>query len=217
MPRIFEKDIPESNEPVINPWANAPILDPERELPEHATKSVDKKDEDMEDDEDHDPVKTHLEWIAPSRPFRRKDRSYFQTIAVIITLLILISLLAGEFMLVAVLLALSFVAYVMGLTPPTDISYRISNQGVTIGEHFYFWEYLDSFWLSTKEGIPVLHILTDLNFPAQLMLVLGTQDCEKVKRVVAKYLPYHEIAPKTLVDTWAQNLQRWFPLEKQTT
>jgi len=166
-----------------------------------------------EEDQDSDLLKTFLSWTAPSRPFRKKDRSYYTTIAILVVLLILISLLAREIILIGVLLALAFVAYVLGFVPPEDIEYKISTQGITIGDHFYFWQDLDSFWFSQKDGHQVLNILTHFRFPAQLMIMLGDQKEEEVKRSVARYLPFHEIAPKTMIDKWADGLQKHFPLE----
>lgn len=159
------------------------------------------------------PVKTFLTWTAPSRPFRKKDRSYYTTIAIIVILLILIAILAREILLIGVLLALAFVAYVLAFIPPEDVEYKISAQGVTIGGHFYFWGALDSFWFSEKEGQKILHILTNMHFPGQLMLLLGSEEEETVKKTVAHYLPYHEIPPKSVLDNWAEKLQKHFPLE----
>lgn len=158
-------------------------------------------------------IKTYLSWKAPSRPFRKKDRSYYTTIAILVILLILIAILAREILLIGVLLALSFVAYVLGFVPPEDVEYKISTQGITIGDHFYFWADLDSFWFAEKEGQQILNILTHLRFPGQLMLVLDSQKENAVKKIVAKYLPFYEIAPKSLLDNWAQSLQKYFPLE----
>lgn len=159
------------------------------------------------------PVRTLLIWHAPARPFRKKDRSYYTTIAILVMLLILIALLAQEVLLIGVLLALAFVAYVLGFIPPEEVEYKISTQGVTIGNHFYFWQDLDSFWFSQKEGQGVLNILTHLRFPGMLLLVLGNQNEEQVKKMVARYLPFYEIAPKSLLDKWAESLQKHFPLE----
>ena len=128
-------------------------------------------------------------------------------------LLILIALLIQEFILVGVLLAIAFVAYVLGFVSPDEIEYRVSTQGITIGDHFYFWDWLDSFWFSEKDGARVLNVLTHLRLPGMLLVVLGETDQEGVKRVVARYLPYHEIAPKTMMDKWATSLQKFFPLE----
>src|SRR5688572_19928345 len=102
-------------------------------------------------------IKTLFSWEAPSRPFRKKGRSYYTTLAIIVTLLTLILLLAREFLLIATLLSLTFVTYVLAFVPPHKIGYRISTQGVVIGEDFYFWHFLDSFWFKEKDGYKVVH------------------------------------------------------------
>lgn len=158
-------------------------------------------------------VKTLLSWEAPGRPFRKKHRSYYTTVAVLVILLALISLLAQEFLLIGVLLALTFVAYVLAFIPPSEVTYKISTQGITIGDHFYFWHELDSFWFKEKEGSQVLFIQTRLRFPGQLMLVLREQSEEEVKKSVARFLPFHEIPRMTMLDHWAEGLQKHFPLE----
>lgn len=159
-------------------------------------------------------VKTLLSWEAPSRPFREKDRSYYTTIAILVILLGLIAFLAQEILLIGVLLSFAFVAYVLAFVPPGNIHYRISTQGVVVGEDFYFWHYLDSFWFKKKENSTVLYIQTRLRFPAQLMLVLGEgMGEEEVKKTVAKFLPFHEIPYKSWLDKWSEVLQKHFPLE----
>ena len=158
-------------------------------------------------------IKTLLSWQAPARPFRKKDRSYYTTLAIIVILLVLILILAKEFLLIATLLSLTFVAYVLAFVPPHRIDYRISTQGITIGEDFYFWHFLDSFWFKEKEGYKVVHIQTSLRFPAQLMLVLDGVNEEKVKKIVARFLPFHEVPYKSWTEKWSESLQKNFPLE----
>jgi hypothetical protein len=159
-------------------------------------------------------IKTLLEWEAASRPFRKKDRSYYTTLGIIVGLLSLILILAHEFLLIATLLSLTFVAYVLAFVPPHKINYRISTQGVTIGEDFYFWHFLDSFWFKEKDGFKVLHIQTRLNFPAQLMMVLEKkEDEEKVKKDMGRFLPFHEVPFKSMMEKWSDSLQKNFPLE----
>ncbi len=190
MPKIFEPLIPpESNDSPMN---------------EEFTPKIGEAGE----------VKTLLEWIAPSRPYRRKDRSYYTTIAVLVVLFILIAILIREFLLIGVLLSLAFVAYVLAFVPPDDIKYKISTQGVTIGDHFHFWHELESFWFKEKEGHQVLFVQTRIRFPGQLMLVLKDTNIEGIKKEVAKFLPFHEIPRETMMDRWSESLQKHFPLEK---
>ncbi len=158
-------------------------------------------------------IKTLLSWEAPSRPFRKKDRSYYTTIAILVILLMLITFLLREFLLMGTLLALAFVSYVLAFVPPHDIKYRISTQGITIGEDFYFWHYLDAFWFKDKESHKVLHIQTRFRFPAQIMLVLGDQDSEEIKKIVARFLPYVEVPHRSWMEKWSDSLQKHFPLE----
>ncbi|MBI2335049.1 hypothetical protein HYU96_04610 [Candidatus Daviesbacteria bacterium] len=159
-------------------------------------------------------IKTLFSWEAPSRPFRKKDRSFYTTLAIIVVLLVLILFLAREFLLIGALLALTFVAYVLAFVPPHHVTYRISTQGITIGEDFYFWHFLDAFWFKEKDGSKVLHIQTRLRFPAQLMLVLASsQDEEKTKKLVARFLPFVEVPFKTWMEKWSEGLQKHFPLE----
>ena len=158
-------------------------------------------------------VKTLFSWEAPSRPFRKKDRSYYTTIAILVILLVLIAFLVREFLLIGVLISLGFVTYVLAFVPPNAITYKLSTQGITIGDHFYFWHLLDSFWFKKKEGQNVLFVQTRIRFPGQLMLVLGETPEEEIKKVAARFLPFHEIPRSSLFDKWAEGLQKHFPLE----
>ena len=158
-------------------------------------------------------IKTLLTWEASSRPFRKKDRSYYTTIAILAILLVLIAFLAREFLLIGVILSFAFVAYVLAFVPPHNIKFQISTQGITIGEDFYFWHFLDAFWFKEKDETKVLHIQTRLRFPGQLMLVLGDQDEEKVKKIVARFLPFVEVPYKSWMEKWSESLQKHFPLE----
>ena len=158
-------------------------------------------------------IRTLLDWEAPARPFRKKDRSYYTTLAIIVILLCLILLLAREFLLIATLLSLTFVSYVLAFVPPHRINYKISTQGITIGEDFYFWHFLDSFWFKEKEGYKVVHIQTRFRFPAQLMLVLDGVNEEKIKKIMSRFLPFFEKPYKSLMEKWSESLQKNFPLE----
>ena len=161
----------------------------------------------------YDPVRTIISWKAPSRPYRKKARSYYTTVALLIILVSLIAFFWGERLLIGAILALGFLVYVLNFTPPGEIEYKISSQGIIIGDHFYHWEELDSFWFSEKEGQKILNVLTKFRFPGLLMLVMGDTEEEHLQTIVAHYLPFHEIAPKSTLEKWSESLQKHFPLE----
>ena len=158
-------------------------------------------------------IKTWIEWDAAARPFRRKNRSFYTTIIIIIALVSVIALLAGEFLLIGALLAFLFLIYVLNFVEPESVHYKITSQGITIQDHFYHWNELDSFWLSERDGFKLLNILTNIRFPGVLILVLGNVNEEDIKNICARYLPFHEIAPKSMMDKWSESLEKHFPLE----
>ncbi|MBI2338232.1 Got1/Sft2-like family vesicle transport protein [Candidatus Daviesbacteria bacterium] len=159
-------------------------------------------------------IKTLLSWEAPSRPFRKKDRSYYTTITILVILVVFtVVFWLHDYLLIGAILSVAFVTYVLAFVPPHNIRYKISTQGITIGEDFYFWHFLDAFWFKEKDKITILHIQTRLRFPAQLMLVLGNENEEKIKKVVARFLPYVEVPYKSWMEKWSESLQKHFPLE----
>jgi hypothetical protein len=42
---------------------------------------------------------------------------------------------------------------------------------------------------------------------------LGSEDEEKIKKLVARFLPYVEVPYKSWMEKWSESLQKHFPLE----
>lgn len=161
-----------------------------------------------------DPIHDLVVWQAPSRPYRKKDRSFFTWG---ILLVILVGLLGPFFdasLLGLALAALLFVVVVLNFFPPEEIEYRISTQGIIIDHtHFYHWHDLDSFYLERKDQNIILYVVTYYRFPSLLMLPLGPVTESEIKQVIGEYLPFHEVPPKSLIDKWGDFLQKYFSLE----
>ncbi len=188
---------------------------PEEQLPEHASPaSQPSPDQKYYDDEDDDyMIRDLLIWTAPARPYRKKDRSYYTAAISLVVLISLIAILIGTPLLAGALVALLFVVFVLDVVPPEDIEHKITTQGITISNHFYHWYDLDSFWLGDKDNNKILYVRTHFRFPSLLMLVLGPISEDQIKKVCARFLPFQEIAPKSIMDDWAHSLQKHFPLE----
>jgi hypothetical protein len=165
------------------------------------------------DDDTPSPLEDLLVWKAPARPYQRKTRSFFTTAAVLVVLFSLLAFLLDAGLLAVALAGLLFVAVVLNYVPPEDIDYKVSTQGITVANRFYHWRELSSFWVTTKHDQPMLYIRTRYQFPPVLILLLGPLPVEQAKKVVAHFLPFQEIAPRSFVDDWSERLQRYFPLE----
>ena len=108
-----------------------------------------------------------LEWQAPDRPFKERDKSWFTTVAVIVVLVSFVALLLQEFLLLGVVFALAFVGYVLATKPPQRITHRITSRGVFFGEKFYSWEELSEFWFKSLGDVQVLVISVKKGFPSR--------------------------------------------------
>ena len=153
-----------------------------------------------------------LAWSSPSRLFKKRDREYFVNIGAIVFLLSIILVFAREFVLIAAVLSIVFLIYVLSTVPPEEVNHRITNLGIESAGHFYRWEELADFWLEEQWG-QYMMVLRPFLSP-RILILLGDQDHEKVKEIVAKHIPFRSEPEKTWVDNAASWLTKKIPLEK---
>src|SRR3989344_3340584 len=129
-----------------------------------------------------------VSWRAPGRPFKRRDKEYYTTIGAIVVLVAIILLFLKEWLLIAVMIALAFVAYVLASVPPEEAKHELTNKGIRTGDKLYRWHELWRFWVEDKWRQKMLVVETRLKFPRRLLLMLGDTDEELVKREMKEYL-----------------------------
>jgi hypothetical protein len=151
-------------------------------------------------------VKTLFTWESPSRPFKRRDHKYFQTVGLLLLLVAAIALFIQEFLFIGVLLALFFVLYVLGTIEPESIEHKITNQGVTTAGRSYIWNELNDFWFIDKHGAVVLNVGTKIRFPGRLLMLVPYLDRDKIKQILVEYISFREAAPST----WMDETVDWF-------
>lgn len=158
--------------------------------------------------------KVLLEWNASSRPYKKRDREFYTTIAVIVFLVSLILFFAGQFLFIAVVVSVAFVAYVLNTVPPESVHNSITTFGIHTGDSIFYWEELGRFWFTEAYKTKLLHVETARAFPGVVILLLEGVDEETVKRIMTKYTVFEK--PKA---TWLDNSAKWlqekFPLEKE--
>ncbi|MCX6816596.1 MAG: hypothetical protein NTZ93_01920 [Candidatus Beckwithbacteria bacterium] len=159
-------------------------------------------------------LKSLLKWEAPVRPFKKRDRDYYTTIAAIVFLLAVILLFLKEWLLIAVMVALMFVAYVLATVQPEKTSHEITTRGVVTSGKAYLWKDLKRFWFSKKWSETILNIDTNLKFPSRLMMLLGEVEEGKIKELLQKQIQY-EVPETTFMDRSAKWLSDKIPLERE--
>lgn len=160
-------------------------------------------------------LRTLLSWHAPAWTSKSRGREYYINILLITLFLSVILLLFHEYLLILVLFSLLFFMYALSATPPGSLYYKISTEGVMVGEHFYIWEELYDFYFKQKDGHEILHIRTKWFVPGELMLVLGDLSRDHVRDILLKYLPFREYVKPTFTEKTGDWFARTFPLERR--
>lgn len=160
------------------------------------------------------PEELLVEWIAPSRPFRKPNRRFFTTITIIGVLIALIMFFANQMLPVAVVFAVVFLTYVLFSIPPGNVHYRLTTYGLRIEDTLYYWEELGRFWFTTQYDIDILH-LEVARFPNTLHILLGEIPPESMKEILSEVL-LHERPPLTPVEKAGKWLQEKVPLDLES-
>ena len=166
---------------------------------------ADKKDEQK-------PEEVLVEWKSPSRLFKKRDREYYTNIGAIVFLLVVILVFAREYMFILAILSIVFFIYATSTVPPEDVEHRITNLGMETAGHFYRWGDLVDFWYEEQWGQTKM-IVNSLS-RGRLFIILGGQDKEEIRKIVAEFVPYRENPPRTWFDNASSWISRKIPLEK---
>lgn len=159
-------------------------------------------------------LKTLLEWSAPSRLFKKREREYFTTIGAIAFLVCFLLLLFKEWMLIVVIIAFVFASYVMSTIAPDEADHKITTLGIVSGGKRYDWDKLKRFWFGEKWGQRILFADTMITFPRRLILLLNGASETKIRKILSEYLPEEE-PEKTWIDKASEWLSARVPLEKE--
>ena len=154
-----------------------------------------------------------LSWKSPSHPFKKRNITFYQTVAACTFLLVVIVFLLHEWMLIGVILSIAFVVYVISTVPPVEVEHKVTPLGFENAGRLFHWIELYSFWFEEKWGYKILVISTRLAFPAQVRVVLTEASEEKVKEIVGRYLLCLEKPPKSWVDDFSVWLNNKIPFE----
>ncbi len=153
-------------------------------------------------------------WEAPVRPFKKRDRDYYTTIASIAFFVVIILVFLKEFLLIAVVVSFAFVAYVLAAIPPEKTDHKLTNRGIRTADKLYRWGDLVRYWFTKKYNQQMIHVQTSMVFPGQLLLLLDKADEKKIKVIFNERLPYEEPEP-TFMDKSATWLSEKVPLERE--
>lgn len=154
-----------------------------------------------------------LEWKAPNRPYKKRDRRYYMTVGTIVFLICLILFFAGQFLPIAVVISVAFLSYVLSAVPPVIVTHQLTNFGLRVDNELYYWVEMNRFWLTKKYGQPVLNLEID-RFPWRLHVMLGDMPEDKMAEMFRVVL-IQEQPPLSQYEKAAAWIQKMIPLDTE--
>lgn len=160
------------------------------------------------------PEETILQWDAPSRPYKKRNRQFYTTVGAIVVLVSLILFFAGQFLPIAVVVSVGFLAYVLSAVAPGNSTFKITTFGIRIDDAFFPFDEMGRFWFEPRYKMQVLHIEI-AQFPYRISVMMGDTSEELIKQILSEVLI--EQKPKlTAFEKAADWLQKKFPLDTDT-
>ena len=157
-----------------------------------------------------------FEWKSMSRPLWQFGKEVFATFGAIALLVSIILSFFQEWLAIVVTWAAFFLFWALTRIVPEEVDHKITTEGIISMNHAYLWGELGPFWYSEKGGDHVLHV-SHRNVLGQLAIIVKAEDKEKIRDVLAQYLPFVEIPEKSVVEKMSEWFAKKFPIKSKET
>jgi hypothetical protein len=148
-------------------------------------------------------------WQAYLRPFEKKSKEFYLNSGAVLAVISLIIFIAEGWVPVVLLIALSFLYFILHNVEPEKVEYKITNFGVRIKDNIIPWENIISFWIEEEKDYNKLILGTNF-IPGKMEIVTEKKDKEKIESVLKNYVVKQPIPPSSL-----EKLAGWFSAKMQ--
>lgn len=157
-------------------------------------------------------------WKAPLRPYIKRSPKIIRFYLALTLLLSLIVFFFGDRILLLPLWTLLFIFYVFTVTPPTDVTNKISQFGIETAGISIRWEILDHFYFTKRFGYDILTVVTHPPYLDHAYLVVPQEETKrKVVEILSKHIIFQEEPKKSATDRLIDWFSRLVPEEEEET
>lgn len=100
----------------------------------------------------------------------------------------------------ALVVMIGVALYLLRTSAPRVFEHAITERGVVVGEKFYPYSQLQSFWILLSGGVGTLNLLSNKKFGLVMTLQLGEADIEKIRGSLSGKLPEDASRGEDMVD-----------------
>lgn len=123
-----------------------------------------------------------ISWVAPEYIQYHKEPRWYYAAGIIIFITLVISFLTDNWTFALSIITLAAVyQYLHMYHPPRDIAIVITDMGIHVGQIFFPYSHIQSFWIIYNRGIRTLNLRVTNRFYADLTIQLNDQNPVKVR------------------------------------
>lgn len=149
-----------------------------------------------------------LSWKAPEYILHKKSARWFMVAGVIILMLIAYAIYTNSATMAIVFILLAGVYYLTHNQHPKVIDVKITELGIYVGNKFYHYHMINSFWLVYHPPyINTLNLRLAGKTFSKVVIQLDRQDPVEVRKVLSKEIPEIEGEEEGLSDTLTRLLR----------
>jgi hypothetical protein len=151
-----------------------------------------------------------LQWSFPEYNQQEKSRSWYIKAGIIFALILIYSFITANFLFTLFIILFGFILMLSFKRTPLEIDFKICEDGIVLGSHFYEWPEIKNFRLVYRPPeIKKLYLDLKNNFSPEISIFLQDQDPVKVREILQEYLEEDlERKEETIFD----HINRWLKL-----
>ncbi|MCX8035018.1 MAG: hypothetical protein N3A71_01895 [Candidatus Dojkabacteria bacterium] len=141
-----------------------------------------------------EPSDIYYQWVAPSRLPNKKSKEWWIAMTLFALIVILVAIIIKQIIFIAVLFAFLFFTYASSYTPIRDQVYKLTRQGIEIGEgpdiDIYAWDQLLDFAFYYRNETECIYIDTIFSSPGKIIILFNQEDRKNIYMILSQHLPY---------------------------
>jgi len=132
-------------------------------------------------------------WKAPLRPYKKRGKMVLRFYLALSLILSLIVFFFGDKILLIPIWAVSFLFYVLTITPPPEVENKITVFGIETAGITLRWEALSHFYFKKRFGYNILTVVSQPPYFYHAYLVLPNEETKKkLISLLSKHLIYQD-------------------------
>ena len=152
-------------------------------------------------------------WEADGRLYKQRGKDFYSTVVVLALLVSVIMFFIEGLMPVFLIWSVVFMVWALSKTPPAKVMHKITSWGIRTDNDLYRWQEMTTFWFEEKWGKNLVRILLRRRFPGQLMMIINSEDQEKIKGMINKHVTLEKPKP-SFTDKTVKWLGEKVPLDE---